>query len=367
MSYTIFGTLHNQHNEVIKVRGLKGNGYKINDDGDYDLESKRLTNLSSNVVDDSDATNKQYVDSRIDTKVSKSGDVLYGNLDMNKNCIKNLHDIDPNDDGAIAINKRYLETYYLDKRSFMMNKYFSGIPVEDLSLFFLPNINLCEVYKKDKCMSLLDPINQIKLVQNVKLKQPSYLIDQEHIPYIAFDGKNNSMAGELKYETMNHHGATTFFLVVATKGLKNQTQFSWSVKNRNGGYNINKRLGVHLPWSDGTTYIDHGSVNNYRMQYKDSTLTDEMINKIVLWSYRCTGKRASLWLNQNHLYSEDEKHISSDLFDTGIFTLGNGYHVSEHCSMDFYGLLFYNRALTDEEMNKMQIYLRTFFKFNYVD
>ena len=45
-------------------QGLPGIGFKLTDDGNFDLDEKRLTNLSQ-PVDDGDATTKAYVDGEI--------------------------------------------------------------------------------------------------------------------------------------------------------------------------------------------------------------------------------------------------------------------------------------------------------------
>ena len=99
------------------------------------------------------------------------------------------------------------------------------------------------------------------------------------IPYISFDGKSNFLAGELKYRTICCDSATTFFLVTTSKKLKNQSQFNWTIKNSDGSYNINKRLGVHLIWSNGNAYVDHGSIGDYRLEYRGNDKLKDSIEK----------------------------------------------------------------------------------------
>ena len=85
---------------------MPGVGFKLTDDGNYDIDGKRLTNVSQ-PTDGSDATTKAYVDSEntkqdiaiadkaskndLDTKLDLDGSKqMTGNLNMNSNKIINL-------------------------------------------------------------------------------------------------------------------------------------------------------------------------------------------------------------------------------------------------------------------------------------
>ena len=52
-------------------RGLPGVGFKLTDDGNYDIDGKLLTNVSG-PVNVNDATNKNYVDIQMQDKTSPS-------------------------------------------------------------------------------------------------------------------------------------------------------------------------------------------------------------------------------------------------------------------------------------------------------
>lgn len=61
MSYSIFGTLYGSNNNPIQgVRRPKGDGFKITN-GNYDIENKRLTNISS-PVENKDCVAKEFLD-----------------------------------------------------------------------------------------------------------------------------------------------------------------------------------------------------------------------------------------------------------------------------------------------------------------
>ena len=48
--------------------GRDGIGFKLTDDGNYDIDGKRLTNLAK-PKDNSDAATKNYVDTKIPNKI----------------------------------------------------------------------------------------------------------------------------------------------------------------------------------------------------------------------------------------------------------------------------------------------------------
>lgn len=47
--------------------GLPGTGFKLTDDGNFDIDKQRLTDLADPIVD-KDATTKQYVDEKFNFK-----------------------------------------------------------------------------------------------------------------------------------------------------------------------------------------------------------------------------------------------------------------------------------------------------------
>ena len=89
-------------------RGLPGVGFKLTDDGNYDIDGKRLTNVSQPVVNRDTAT-KAYVDgNKLDVILRDGSQNMTGNLDMNNNKITSLADsIDDND----AVNLKVLKEH----------------------------------------------------------------------------------------------------------------------------------------------------------------------------------------------------------------------------------------------------------------
>ena len=104
--------------------GVPGVGFKLTDDGNFDIDNKRLTNVSQ-PTDGSDATTQAYVDSEnskqdiaiadkaskndLDTKLDLDGSKqMTGNLNMNNKKITSLAEsVDDNDAVSLKVLKQH--------------------------------------------------------------------------------------------------------------------------------------------------------------------------------------------------------------------------------------------------------------------
>ena len=79
------------HEKIIEiVKGLPGVGFKLTDNGDYDMQNKKLRNVASPQTNN-DVTTKSYVDVGVSKTLKKDGtDQMNGLLDMNYNRIENV-------------------------------------------------------------------------------------------------------------------------------------------------------------------------------------------------------------------------------------------------------------------------------------
>lgn len=85
-------------------RGLPGIGFNFTDDGNFDIDGKRLTDVGA-PSDENDASTKKYTDDNLDLKLDKD---LKSDLDLKNNKIINL--ADPTDDGD-AVNFKELKNH----------------------------------------------------------------------------------------------------------------------------------------------------------------------------------------------------------------------------------------------------------------
>ena len=76
------------HGKIIEiVKGLPGVGFKLTDDGDYDIQNKKLRNVASPQTNN-DATTKSYVDNK--ALLVDGSNKMLGALDMNSRRIENV-------------------------------------------------------------------------------------------------------------------------------------------------------------------------------------------------------------------------------------------------------------------------------------
>ena len=101
------------HDKIIEiVKGLPGVGFKLTDDGDYDIDNKKLRNVASPQTNN-DASTKSYVDVEVSKTLKLDGSsAMTGALDMDNRRIENIGAGRHNT--ADALTHLQLEAFYLD-------------------------------------------------------------------------------------------------------------------------------------------------------------------------------------------------------------------------------------------------------------
>ena len=101
------------HGKIVEiVKGLPGVGFKLTDDGDYDIQNKKLRNVASPQTNN-DATTKIYVDTEVDKTLKlDSSNKMLGVLDMDNRRIENVA---PARHGfSDAVSSLHLHTFFFD-------------------------------------------------------------------------------------------------------------------------------------------------------------------------------------------------------------------------------------------------------------
>ena len=90
--------------------GPPGIGFKLTGDGNYDIDGKRLTNVSQ-PIDARDVATKAYIDvNKLDVILRDGSQNMTGNLDMNNNKLTSLADsTDDNDAVSLKVLKNYTQ------------------------------------------------------------------------------------------------------------------------------------------------------------------------------------------------------------------------------------------------------------------
>ena len=101
------------HGKIVEiVKGLPGVGFKLTDDGDYDIQNKKLRNAASPQINN-DATTKSYVDTEVNKTLKLDGsNKMLAAIDMDDRRVENVA---PARHGySDAVSSLHLNTYYMD-------------------------------------------------------------------------------------------------------------------------------------------------------------------------------------------------------------------------------------------------------------
>ena len=315
-----------------------------------------------------DSNNRLTMSSSENLKLNSSGELtsklghisLQDNLNMNLHLIEHVATPLRNHDAA---NRLYVDANFLTKTDFNVFQALPGLPVSsDLVMSFIPALNSCAIDASRNVLSITDPLSKIILSASSTTRAPKLEVSTDHLIYLNFNGDELIKEGVSVSDIGGTTGdATTFFFIGNTKSVKSQSQFNW-MKGSFGNYSTGSRLGVHLPWSDSIVYVDHASSTGGRLAVSYNGATQNIVNKRVAWSYRRNGSVAELFLNGSRQITKTGLTAKFNKSDIGRFSIGNGNNSSNYATMDFYGLFFYNRALSDIEMEQMHLYLRKQFK-----
>ena len=101
------------HGKIIEIaRGLPGFSFKLTDDGDYDIQNKKLRNVASPQTNN-DASTKSYVDSKVSKTLQLDGsNAMTGHLNMDNRRIENVGAGRHNT--ADALTHLQFEAFYFD-------------------------------------------------------------------------------------------------------------------------------------------------------------------------------------------------------------------------------------------------------------
>ena len=221
----------------------------------------------------------------------------------------------------------------------------------DLQMTFIPTIKTVNFDTNNIVTSITDPITNTVLSNATPSERPTLRLDSTlDMYYLDFNG--SYLSNEISISLGGQRGDTmSFFLIANTYTVKQQNQFSWKSSNSTD------RLDILLPWSNGKVIINYGKSGPTAQLFQDfAGRFDEIINKLVIWTYVRNGSSAKLYLNG--VLEETVDGLTSHFhpYDTGRFTIGTG-ELNSFAKMGFYGLLIYKRALSDDEIEKMNKFL----------
>lgn len=228
-----------------------------------------------------------------------------------------------------------------------------GLPVRDVSMMFLPRLNFCDINAAGDVSKIRCPITGLELTQATESKKPRLSVDSNKHEYLRFNLDtigNPALNGSVLWG--NGGKQSSFMLIANTDENRSQTHFGW-VKGQPGNYNVNKRYSIHVH-NGNRIVVDSGGYPSKRIVHSPPT---RPVGEITSYFYEHNDSVGKLY--ENGILSKTETDLSpGDSSSPGRFTIGAGVNtnLSDLSKMNFYGLIFYNRVLSDAERKKMFLF-----------
>ena len=330
-------------------RVLSINDTQMTMTGDLDMDVHRVRNVYYDAGSANDAVPKSYIDQELGNKLSNTGGIMSGDINMSGNSITAL---DPPVGASDATRKEYVDNALalkLDTSTFLVSRALPGVPIIDnLAVGLLPELTLVDADTADRVASMTDPVNGNLFAQTTVSRQPLLRYDNTLEKfYVRFDGVDDflQLPGFTVAEVggPNRNTTTAFLLVNTQTDAMRQSQFHWS----GGGGVVN----AHIDGFDGNIYIDYGSQSGNRLIVGGET---GVTGSLELWTIRVNGTLIELFRGTSSLTPIGSDTLSSALpVGTGSFTIGAWGGTSSFCQMDLYAFAFYNVAFTDDQVKHM--------------
>ena len=255
-------------------------------------------------------------------------------------------------DKPISTSQQSKVNEFVNTSDFTLLHAIPGLPIRDVSMMFLPYLNFCDINADDKVTKLTDPLTGTELTQTTDSKRPELKVDDEGRQYLRFVNDELVKTNlESKVIAGDNNKTTSFLLVAkidsATDG--SQTQMGW-VSNRTQA----SRFSTHFCAGERLV-VDSGAQGTGRLEITGNGIGTRYAGKISSFYFERNENDAGLWVDGASIVHSTTMGggITSEL---GRFSLGRAYSESYYCNMDLYGLIIYNRALTDGERKKMFLF-----------
>ena len=277
-----------------------------------------------------------------------------GHVETDKNIIAKAG----TEDNHVVIKKQL--DLKLDRSTFIISNSLPGLPVlEKISIALIPALTVITADSNDRVSSWIDPVNNIDFSQQTNSKKPLLLRDSlKKLFFIRFDGSDDYL-GKKSFDVSEIAGSSgntcTVMLIVKTESIANQSQFQWG----RGAI----RFGAHLPWGDGTVYIDFGSISDGRLEVLS---LPNLTGNIEVWTIRVNQTNMELFRGVSTVTPIKTETISATLTGSaqeifiGCQVHDNGVAIN-FCKMDLYAFAVWAKSLSDDELKNMFRFIQNHF------
>ena len=275
-----------------------------------------------------------------------------GHIETDKNLIVKA----ATEDNHVVIKKQL--DLKLDRSTFIISNSLPGIPVLDkISIALIPALSVVTADSNDRVSSWIDPVNNIDFSQSTNSKKPLFLRDStKKLFFERFDGSDDYLEkNAFDVSEIAGNLVTNVILVVKTKAITNQSQFQWG----RGAV----RFGMHIPWGDGTVYVDFGSSSNGRLNIPSLL---NLSGNIEVWTIRVNQTNMELFRGVSTVTPIKTETISATLTGSaqeifiGCQVHDNGVAIN-FCKMDLYAFAVWAKSLSDDELKNMFRFIQNHF------
>ena len=297
------------------------------------------------------------INTQIPDFIKKDGSVtMASDLNMGSNKITDIEEGTLDND---CVTKKQLDLK-LDRATFIISNSLPGVPVLDkISIALIPALSVITADSYDRVSSWVDPVNNVAYTQTTNSKKTLLKRDSvKKVFYLRFNGTDDSLKNpsfDVSKVAGQNGNTCTVIIVVNTKQQIAQSQFQWGKGN--------VRFGVHLPWGDGTIYIDYGAVNGKRLSIGSQP---NLTGNIEVWTIRVDGTNMQLFRGITSTTPVKSETISATLLGAAqAITLGCQIHSNNSeinfCEMDLYSFAVWAKALSDNELKNMFRFIENYF------
>lgn len=271
--------------------------------------------------------------------------------------------------GFQATNQRLaaLKSSKADKAGFVLSQSLPGFPVTDgLTLAFIPSLQAASLTgagtASQKVLALTDAGTGFQLSSSARpnLTAPDLKYSTANgFWYLETNGTDQGLGlDDCPISSLvSADGHSSSIVCISTLKKAPQFNFGWIKKNGANNYDHQRRFGSHFPWSDGNIYFDYGAISNGRVAKAEPTgMSDDVTIRTIALTSSATAQSINVD-NVNLVTGNPSASFSGGTSETGY--LGFGHIISANgtvmdaSKMRCFAFLFYNRAITSEEIGKI--------------
>ena len=251
-----------------------------------------------------------------------------------------------------------------------LNEALPAFPVTDgISLAFIPSLKISTIDFSDptapKILALRDSATGIEMTSYPTEPPLLKYSSKNNLYYMYTDGASMGLGLDdfPISKIVSADGEAASVVCISTLNVSNQSNFGYTTKLGPNEYSNTRRMGVHFPWGNGNFYWDFGSTSNGRVNTgSQKHLADNSTIRTIALTASSTTQKITVdgqtLAEANPASSFGSEGVVSD----EVGSLGFGYKTAtagnpaDFAKMNCFAFIIYNRALTDEEISKINLW-----------